>query len=93
MLLCVAGGVFGWITGILITPRKNDRKYFARIGGALITFITGFILAKVEPLLDAQLQMKSEITPILIKALLFGVSFGIGALFVFVGRKYWQDDA
>jgi hypothetical protein len=50
VLLCVAGGVFGWIAGMLITPREDERTDFSKVGGALMTFVTGFLLAKFEPL-------------------------------------------
>jgi hypothetical protein len=90
VLLCVAGGVFGWIAGTLLTPRKEEKNDFARVGGALMTFITGFLLAKVEPLIDAQLKAGSDPSGMLIRVLLFSVSFAVGALFVFVGRRYWQ---
>ena len=93
VLLCVAGGVFGWIAGMLVTPGADERKDFSKVGGALMTFITGFLLAKFEPLLDARLNEGSNNSDILIRSLLFAVSFGVGALFVFVGRKYWRDDA
>ena len=74
-----------------LTPREGEVRDFAKIGGALFTFVTGFLLAKIEPLFDAQV-VGSEPNTVLIVALLFGVCFGVGALFVFVGRKYWQGD-
>jgi hypothetical protein len=92
VLLCVAGGVFGWIAGMLITPSEDERKDFSKVGGALMTFITGFLLAKFEPMLDTELRQGVDASGILIRSLLFGVSFGVGALFVFVGRKYWRND-
>lgn len=90
VLLCVSGGVFGWIAGMLITPREDERSDFSKVGGALMTFVTGFLLAKFEPLLNAELEAGTDATGMLIRSLLFAVSFGVGALFVFVGRKYWQ---
>jgi len=93
VLLCVAGGVFGWIAGILITPRADEKKDFLKIGGALMTFITGFALAKIEPILDAGLANGTVDLNAVIGGLLFAVCFGVGALFVFVGRKYWQEDS
>ena len=92
VLLCVAGGVFGWIAGMLVTPGADERKDFSKVGGALMTFVTGFFLAKFEPLLDARLSDGSSSSDMLIRSLLFAVSFGVGALFVFVGRKYWRDN-
>ena len=89
VLLCVSGGVFGWIAGMLITPREDERSDFSKVGGALMTFVTGFLLAKFEPLLNAELQAGTNTTFMLIRSLLFAVSFGVGALFTFVGRKYW----
>ena len=91
VLLCVAGGVFGWIAGMLITPHEDEKKDFSRVGGALMTFITGFLLAKFEPLLDSELTEGQITSSVIIRTLLFAVSFGVGALFVFVGRKYWRE--
>lgn len=91
VLLCVAGGVFGWIAGMLITPNEDERKDFSKVGGALMTFVTGFLLAKFEPLLDSELSEGPNTSSIMIRSLLFAVSFGVGALFVFVGRKYWRE--
>jgi len=92
ILWCIAGGTFGWIAGILITPHKDEKKDFSKIGGVLMTFITGFVLAKFEPLLDSALENGAD--SVFVKSgfvnvtLLFAVSFSLGALFVFVGRKY-----
>jgi hypothetical protein len=91
VLLCVAGAVTGWIAGTLITPFEDERKDFSRVGGALMTFITGFLLAKFEPILDSQLKAAPGASIMLIRSLLFGVSFCVGALFVFVGRRYWRQ--
>lgn len=92
VLLCVGGGVFGWIAGMLITPRPDEKEDFSKVGGALMTFVTGFLLAKVEPSLDAAVKQGTDPSGMIIRALLFSVSFGVGALFVFVGRKYWRRD-
>jgi len=91
VLLCVGGGVFGWIAGMLLTPFEDERSDFSRVGGALLTFVTGYLLAKVDPLLNAQLQAGGAAPGLMIRSLLFAVSFGVGALFVFVGRRYWRD--
>ena len=87
ILWCIAGGTFGWIAGILLTPHKKEMKDFAKIGGALMTFISGFVLAKFEPLLDSALENGTD-SGFVSVTLLFAVSFSLGALFVFVGRKY-----
>jgi uncharacterized membrane protein (DUF485 family) len=89
VLLCAAGGVFGWIAGTLITPRQDEKQEFSRVGSALMTFVTGFLLAKIEPLLDSGLKTGSDQRGMLIQILLFSVSFAVGAIFVFVGRRYW----
>jgi len=93
VLLCVAGGVFGWIAGVLITPGPGEHEDFSKVGGALMTFISGLFLGKIEPLLEAAVKNGSNQYDMTIRSLLFTVSFGVGALFVFVGRKYWRDPA
>jgi len=91
VLVCLLGGVSGWITGLLLTPTPPEKQAFHRIGSALIAFVSGFLMAKLEPLFQASASKGSDIRSILFSLLLFGVSFGVGALFVFVGRKYWRD--
>jgi hypothetical protein len=92
VLLCTAGGVFGWIAGMLITPSKEEKEDFSRVGGALMTFITGYVLAKFDPVINTSLAQPTALPVVLTRSLLFGISFGVGAVFVFVGRRYWPSD-
>ena len=94
LLLCIFGGTAGWVTGILITPKKGEAKDFEKIGGALLTFVTGFGVAKLDQLFGLALDNQSALFDELFigRVLFAATTFLIGALFVFVGRRYWQDD-
>ena len=76
----------------MLTPKNDpEAKDFQKIGGAILTFVTGYLLAKTDPLFDAAVE-SGTLESLLGRALLLGSTFLIGALFVFVGRKYWHDD-
>ena len=93
VLVCIFGATFGWITGILITPKRGEAKDFEKIGGAILTFITGYGLAKLDQLFGLAIQKEFLLNELLIgRVLLAATSFFIGALFVFVGRRYWHED-
>jgi hypothetical protein len=50
MLIGYGGAVFGWLAGTLFTPfDKKDQERFSRITSALSLFVSGFLLAKLEP--------------------------------------------
>ena len=54
VLICLTGGVVGWITGMVLTPQKEEAKDFAKWGQALAAFVSGALFSKIEPWLDAQ---------------------------------------
>jgi hypothetical protein len=42
VLLCIFGGVFGWVVGILITPlNEGEKKQFSDYAKAVSTLISG----------------------------------------------------
>ena len=67
---------------------------FEKIGGAIATFLGGFVLAKAETLFSAGIESGAVFSALFAgRIVLFATTFALGALFVFVGRKYWRDRA
>lgn len=90
-LLCVTfGGTFGWVVGMLATPKgHSERRQFIRYGQALATFASGYVVAKFDDAIDVALKRSDGVDELLIgRLLLVGASFFLGALFTFVGRRY-----
>ena len=90
ILFLFCGGLIGWILGILITPISDvERSRFSEFGKAITTFLSGFLLAKVEGVFELAVQEKSDISDVFIgRSLLLVVSFALGLLFTFIWRSY-----
>lgn len=91
-VLCVFfGGTAGWLIGLLLSPAKNDVEDFERIGAAILTFVTGFGVAKFDQLF-ASATKDGELNELFLgRVLLVATAFCLGALYVFVGRRYWTN--
>ena len=90
VLLVLVGGLLGWAAGILITPAtQNEVEKFAEYGKALATFVTGYLVAKLDKLFDKTVGDISDFnSPVLIYLLLFVGSFVLGGLSTFIWRRY-----
>lgn len=93
LLVCIFGGVSGWILGILITPKNRaETAEFEKLGSAVATFLGGFVLAKAETLFSVGVESGTVFSTLFAaRVALFGTTFALGALFVFIGRKYWIE--
>jgi hypothetical protein len=88
VLVCISGGVVGWIVGILATPRSPAQgQQFFSYGKAISTFFGGYAVSKLNAFFpkEGALTLTSLVTS---QLLLFGTAFCLGALFTFVGRDY-----
>lgn len=86
-LTVLSGGVFGWTTGILFSPKtKTEDTKFPVFRASVATFVAGFVVAKIDQVYDAHFQNGVMSEQFLIGVLLFSTAFGIGLLFTFVGR-------
>ena len=76
ILFLFSGGLIGWILGILITPISDiERSRFSEFGKAIATFLTGFLLAKIERIFELAVQNKNDISDVFIgRSLLLIVS-------------------
>jgi hypothetical protein len=90
-LIVIFGGTFGWIVGLLLTPTKDDVKDFERIGAAILTFVTGYGVAKFDKLFASATEDGQLNEVFFGRMLLLATAFCIGAVYVFVGRRYWTE--
>jgi hypothetical protein len=90
ILVLFSGGLTGWIVGILITPISDiEKSRFSEFGKAIATFLTGFLLAKIERIFELAVQDKGDISDVFIgRSLLLIVSLALGVLFTFIWRSY-----
>jgi hypothetical protein len=90
ILILLTSGVIGWIVGILITPTtRNERTQFSEYGKALSTFVTGFLLAKVDKVFELTVTKAGDVNEVLLGQLMLSASaFALGILLTFIWRKY-----
>ena len=89
ILILLFGGLLGWITGILATPLDpSEKSQFSAYAAAISTFLTGFVVAKLDKLFELTIE-KDVLSEVAFgQALIFGTAFLLGALFTFIGRRY-----
>jgi hypothetical protein len=92
LMLTVAGGAIGWLIGILISPTEpGQSEVFAAYGKALFTFISGFVLAKLDRVFEIFLSSKPDLSQaemVAIPTLLFITMLVLGTLTTFAGRDF-----
>ena len=92
LLLVLFGGLLGWVTGILATPvDRAERKLFSTYVAAISTFLSGFVVAKLDRLFEEGLAQNAFTQLVFQRLLLFASAFLLGCLFTFVGRLYVKD--
>ncbi|MBE9193574.1 hypothetical protein IQ230_25255 [Gloeocapsopsis crepidinum LEGE 06123] len=53
MLIGVAGVTVGWFIGFLASPYTIvEEKRFSRFATAIVSFLTGYVISKVEPIIS-----------------------------------------
>jgi hypothetical protein len=89
-LFLLFGAILGWIVGILITPEKAQQDAFAAYGTAITTFVTGFLVAKIDRVFEAKMQNSASFVneEFILRTLLGGAAFGLGVLCTFIWRSY-----
>ncbi len=92
MLTAISGGIFGWIMGILFSPRdKGEAKSFSDYRAGIGAFIGGAFVAKVQQYVEPYLVATTAPPETLALYLMyFAIAFGLGLLITWVGRK--SDD-
>jgi hypothetical protein len=83
------GALLGWVTGILATPLGSaEQSQFSTYAAAISTFISGFLVAKLDKLFELSVTKEALTEVLLGRALIFASAFLLGALFTFIGRRY-----
>ena len=92
LVLCLFGGILGWCVGMFISPLSPDERLeFSELGKAISVFVSGFLIAKLEPLFSG-ITAKDVLTIATgTRWLLFGTTFCLGLQFTFVGRRYFRS--
>jgi len=92
VLLCLFGAASGWFSGILISPDDEDQdRRFSIYGKSISAFISGFVVAKLDGIWETTIEphlLTIALGPIIVGALLFGITFAIGVLLTFAGRDF-----
>jgi hypothetical protein len=90
LVILIAGGLVGWLVGMLITPvAPKEQAIFSETGKALSTFVTGYLVAKIDRIFDIAMKQDGNVNGLLVGRLLMFVSmFALGALATFVWRSY-----
>jgi hypothetical protein len=85
----LAGGAFGWVIGIFISPLPKESKQFQSYAKAVAAGFSGYALAKIDPVLSELIKPQGGI-PLqnAFRFLGFMVAFIIAMLGVFGWRRY-----
>ena len=90
LVILIAGGLVGWVVGMLITPvSPKDPAIFSDTGKALSTFVAGYLVAKIDRIFDVAMTKDETANGLFVGRLLMFVSmFALGVLATFVWRSY-----
>ncbi|UWU68222.1 hypothetical protein [Bradyrhizobium sp. NC92] len=88
--IIVAGGLIGWVVGILMTPQSpGEKSNFSDYGTAISTFVTGYLVAKIDRIFDLSIKDRADINELLIgRVLMFVSAFILGAGATSIWRAY-----
>src|SRR6266496_4443122 len=51
VMLCLSGGIAGWLAGILATPQDDEEaKVFPEYAKGIAAFLSGFVVARADKL-------------------------------------------
>ncbi len=84
-LAMTTGGLIGWIAGLLMTPvLRGEAERFPEYGKALSTFVSGYLLSKLDRLFDGS-NLGDMFVP---RIMMFASLFALGLLATYVWRAY-----
>jgi len=90
LLLCILGGLTGWIVGILATPLdSNETAHFLTLGQAVSAFASGYLVSKLDRFFEKTLYANEAPNASAWNRVgLFAVSFLLILIVVFLNRTY-----
>lgn len=87
--IIVLGVTVGWVFGIFLSPLGEEKEEFSKYGKALSVFFSGYLLAKVDPVITKVLSAESLFSDLAaFRLLAFVASFVVAMLIAFGWRKY-----
>jgi hypothetical protein len=88
--IIVAGALIGWVVGILMTPLSpGEKSHFSEYGAAISTFVTGYLVAKIDRIFDLSIKDRADVDALLIgRVLMFVSAFILGAGATSIWRAY-----
>jgi hypothetical protein len=87
VVLLVAGGLIGWVVGILLTP-SAARDSFPIWGIAVVAFAGGYLVAKFDKIFDLSFRERGDIDAGVVGRLLLFISgIALGLLFTLMWRS------
>lgn len=95
ILICILGGIIGWILGLYLTPdSESEKKRFGDAVKIVAALATGFGLGKADELI---LWMKPYFANgpqdlMSLRTLLFSCCLLIGGLFTYISRLHIRDE-
>jgi type II secretory pathway pseudopilin PulG len=91
LLVTLLGALSGWALGMFFSPiDARDAKRLQFVGKTVGAFISGYLLAKIDPFLAEQVKVATE-TPSSVNWVRVGLCVAsglLGAVVVFVNRAY-----
>jgi hypothetical protein len=91
-LVELAGVMLGSLFGLLASPKdEGEKKVFSAAVQAVSAFISGYVLSKIEPLINAALTVSLVTTsPSNIRVTIFLIAVIIGFALTYFFRAYFQ---
>ncbi|BCM26195.1 hypothetical protein [Methyloradius palustris] len=87
--IILAGGALGWVIGIFISPMPDEKDQFQSYAKATAAGISGYALAKIDPLLTSLLKPEPAMAlENSFRFLAFMVAFIVAMLAAFGWRRY-----
>lgn len=92
-LICILGVLVGWIVGTLASPYSHEEaEQFLTIGQAATAFLSGYVVSKLDRLLEKTLFAEGAIkAEAWLRLCLFIASCLLVAIIVFINRLYFEQ--
>ncbi|BDM83855.1 hypothetical protein [Acaryochloris marina] len=90
LLITLLGGLIGWVIGNLTSPiGKEETKVFGQLGATIATFLSGYVVSKLDRFLEAVLFSEGAIRESSWISLCFFTSaLLLSSLTIFLNRIY-----
>jgi hypothetical protein len=89
------GIAVGWLAGFLASPFQTEREQFTKWTAAIASFLSGYLLSKLEPSLavifDNGVLVKEPLYAL--RGAVFVITFITAAIQMYAFRSYTQEEA